>query len=72
MNDEPDKRAGWAIGIAWANQIIALCMEMALPALAGFWLDNKLGTKFILLLVGLGLGITAGIYGLIRLTKNPP
>ena len=32
---------------AWASQIIAIGLAMFLPAVAGNWLDARLGTRFL-------------------------
>ncbi len=38
--------------------------------LAGFFLDRWLDTKPVLLLIGLALGFSVGLYNMIRLTKQ--
>lgn len=52
----------------WVSQIMTVVFEMVLPGLAGQWLDKRWGTKF-LVFVGFGLGLTTGIWHLIRMTK---
>ena len=54
---------------------MVVSFEMVLPGLAGYWLDQWLGTKVLLMLVGFALGATAAAAHLIRLTrveKNRP
>ena len=41
--------------------------SIALGVLAGLWLDNKLNTAPILVIVGLLLGIVVAIYGVYRM-----
>jgi len=36
--------------------------------LIGYWIDRKLGTLMVFLVLGAILGMTAGIYHLVRLT----
>ena len=50
------------VGLGW---YLALCI--AGGAAGGFWLDGRFGTKPLLTLVGLLLGIVLGFYGLYRI-----
>ena len=47
---------GWFIGIS-----------ILLGVLGGLWLDNKFGTKPILVIVGLILGLVVAFYGVYRM-----
>ena len=58
---------GEAIG--WASRIIAVGLVMFAPAVAGGWLDARLGTGF-LVPVGLGIGFVAGLAWLVRLAAG--
>ncbi|MEX0715777.1 MAG: AtpZ/AtpI family protein [Planctomycetaceae bacterium] len=60
-----------AIAMEWVSRIIAVALIMVLPGLGGHWLDARWGTSF-LALAGFALGITAGIYHLLLMTKNKP
>ncbi|OHB73080.1 MAG: hypothetical protein A2V70_19400 [Planctomycetes bacterium RBG_13_63_9] len=51
---------------------MAIALEMALPSAAGYWLDQQLGTKRLLLILGAILGLCAGMWHLLSLTKSPP
>ena len=55
--------------MAWASRIIAIGFAMFLPAVAGNWLDTRLGTGF-LGLVGLVLGFILGLTWLIHLSRS--
>lgn len=46
---------------------------MALPGLIGYWLDKKFDTGVVFTLSGVGIGLTAGFWHLIQLTRamNP-
>lgn len=55
--------------MAWAARIIAIGLVMFLPAVAGGWLDQRLGTAF-LAPIGLVLGFTSGLTWLIQLQKR--
>lgn len=59
-----------AVAYQWATRIMVVAMEMVLPGLAGHWLDVRLGTVVLFLLVGLGLGSTAAIVHLVQMTQS--
>ena len=67
----PRERSGSAVGeaLAWASRIIAVGIAMFLPAVAGGWLDARLGTA-VLGPVGLLLGFVAGLVWLVRMTAG--
>lgn len=44
-------------------------LEMVLPGLAGYWVDQRLGTRVLFLLVGFALGTTAAVVHLIRMVR---
>jgi F0F1-type ATP synthase assembly protein I len=51
-----------------SSLVISVAMEMVLPGLAGwYWLDRRLGTKFVFLLLGLVLGVVGGMIHLVRM-----
>jgi len=59
-----------AIAYQWASRIIVVALEMVLPGMAGLWLDKKLGTVVLFMLVGFGLGSTAAIVHLLQMTRT--
>jgi hypothetical protein len=61
---QPDSPVGEAF--AWASRIIAIGIAMFLPAVAGNWLDARLGTRF-LGPVGLVVGFVIGLAWLVQL-----
>jgi putative F0F1-ATPase subunit (Ca2+/Mg2+ transporter) len=48
---------------------MVVAMEMVLPGLAGYWVDQRLGTKVLFLLLGFATGTTAAMVHLIRLVR---
>jgi F0F1-type ATP synthase assembly protein I len=66
----PDDRSPVATAYQWASRIMVVAMEMVLPMLAGHWLDTKLGTVVLFLLIGLGLGCTAAVVHLMQMTRS--
>lgn len=57
-----------AIAMEWVSRIIAVALIMVLPGIAGGWLDDRWGTSFVAL-AGFALGISAGIYHLLLMTR---
>ena len=66
----PDVRAAWAIGFSRAAEISGIAFEAILPALAGVWLDFKLGTVLVFFAVGLVFGLMAATIHLLRFVKK--
>ncbi|MBN1910796.1 MAG: AtpZ/AtpI family protein [Pirellulales bacterium] len=56
-----------AQAMGWVSQVTTIGLEMALPALAGHWLDQRLGTKLVFLLLGTVLGFATGMWHLLKL-----
>jgi hypothetical protein len=52
----------------WVAKITTVALEMVLPAVAGHFLDRRWGTNF-LALIGLGLGMTVGMWHLLQMTQ---
>ena len=67
MEHPPDNSSPLALGLDWVSRIMVVAVVMVLPGLAGQWLDKQLGTGF-LVLVGFGIGITAGLWSLLLMT----
>ena len=53
----------------WVSKITTVAVEMIQPGLAGLWLDNCLGTRF-LTVPGLALGVPFGMWHLIAMTNS--
>jgi hypothetical protein len=54
---------------AWAPRLMAVGLAMFLPAVAGNWLDARLGTRF-LGLAGLVLGFAVGLGWLVQIGRK--
>ena len=63
-------RSPMALALDWSSTIISISVAMVVPGLAGYWLDGKLGTGFVFLLLGMVLGVVVGIWQLVRLTQK--
>ena len=66
----PDDRSVLAKAYEWAWRIIAVSLVMVLPGAAGYWIDTKLGTVCLFLVVGLGMGSFAALRMLLRITQE--
>lgn len=69
----PDVESPVGEALAWASRIMAIGLAMFLPAVAGGWLDARLGLRFCGP-AGLVLGFAAGLTWLVRLggRRRPP
>ena len=69
---DPDKddRSSAAKAYHWASRVITISVGMILPGLFGLWLDQKLGTLVLFALVGFSIGMTLGIYMLLRIAGS--
>lgn len=63
-----------AVGMAWATRISSIGLQMALPAAAGWWIDDRFGTKPIFLICGAVLGFATSMLAILRLARDssPP
>jgi F0F1-type ATP synthase assembly protein I len=66
----PDGRSPLARASEWATRIMTVSLEMVLPGLAGYWLDQKLHTVALFMLIGFALGGTAAVVHLLHLTRE--
>lgn len=48
---------------------MSIALETVVPLLLGLWLDRKLGTVLVFLVLGGALGMGLGLWHLVRLTK---
>jgi F0F1-type ATP synthase assembly protein I len=65
-----DGRSPMSIGMMWAARASTLGFEFALPAFLGHFLDLKLGTNPVALLVGMILGFVVGIMHILRMARD--
>jgi ATP synthase protein I len=67
---KPESRSPLAVGVTWASRVTALGLEFALPALAGYFLDQRWRTGPVLILVGTALGFAVGMMHLLRIARG--
>lgn len=68
--DPPESRSPVSVAAARAAEVTTIAMEMALPTLAGWWLDRKLDTSPICLATAGGIGLALGLLHLIRFSSR--
>ncbi len=71
MKHPRDDRSSLALGLEWSSRITGVALEMVLPALLGYWLDQKLGTRLLFLILGAVMGFAMGLSSLLRMTRPP-
>jgi ATP synthase protein I len=69
VDDREQNRPPMALAMEWVSKITTVALEMVLPGIFGQWLDGKWGTGF-LGLAGFALGVTVGLWHLLRMTKS--
>ena len=69
METPPEDRSPVAIASQWASRVMTVSLEMVLPGMFGYWIDRKLGTVALFMLVGFTFGVTAAIWHLIQMTS---
>jgi F0F1-type ATP synthase assembly protein I len=70
VGNVPDERSPVAKAAAWAARILTVALEMVLPGLFGSWVDQKLGTVALFMLIGLGLGFFVATLHLMQMIKK--
>ncbi|HVT28619.1 MAG TPA: AtpZ/AtpI family protein [Lacipirellulaceae bacterium] len=69
MTTPSDDLSPVAKAYVWAYRIIVVALEMVLPGMAGYWLDEQLGTLILFMLIGFGIGCTAAVMYLVQITR---
>jgi Putative F0F1-ATPase subunit Ca2+/Mg2+ transporter len=65
-----DDRSPIAKAYQWSSRIMVVSLEMVLPGIGGYWVDQWLGTRVVFLLLGFVFGCTAAVYHLIQMTRS--
>jgi hypothetical protein len=58
-----------AVAYGWAWRVMTIALEMALPGVVGYWLDQRLGTRFVLMLLGFAGGMTLAFWQLMKIAS---
>lgn len=66
----PDDRSLLARAASRASDAMVVGVEMVAPILLGAWLDNRWGTRGLLATVGGVLGVSLGLWTLVRMVDR--
>ena len=67
--DDPDLQPSpMGVAFEWVGRILAIVIEMIAPGVVGKLLDDRLGTRF-LVLVGFAAGLSLAMWHLIVFTR---
>ncbi|MBW3599106.1 MAG: AtpZ/AtpI family protein [Planctomycetes bacterium] len=61
-----------AVAYGWAWRVMIIGLEMVVPGLVGYWIDQRLGTKAVFTVGGFVLGMALGFWHLIKIAGGPP
>ena len=64
-----DDRSSIAKGMSRGSEIVSVCMMMIIPALIGYFVDQKIGTRFLLTILGFVFGMSAAVWQLMKIVK---
>jgi F0F1-type ATP synthase assembly protein I len=70
VKNSSDNRSMLAAALEWSSRITGISLEMVLPGLFGYWLDLRLKTKFVFIVLGIFLGLASGLWSLLRLVRE--
>ncbi len=71
MTEPGDTRSAQARAYQWASRIISVSLEMVVPGLIGYWIDQQLGTVAVFTIVGFIGGMCLGMWHLLKIAKSP-
>jgi ATP synthase protein I len=63
-------RSPLAVGVLWASRVTTLGLEFALPAMVGYYVDERWRTKPVATLVGCALGFAVGMTHILRFARE--
>ncbi len=64
----PDRQPPMAVAMRWVSEITSGGLMLALPSLAGWWLDGQLRSAPWCLIVGGFLGLISSFLHILRIT----
>jgi ATP synthase protein I len=70
VTDEHDERSPFSLAMEWTSRITTISLELVVPVLIGYWLDQRLGTRVLFLILGVMLGFATATLSLVRLARS--
>ncbi len=71
MTEPSDTRSAQALAYQWASRIISVSLEMVVPGLGGYWIDQRFGTVAVFTIIGFIGGMCLGMWHLLKIAKSP-
>lgn len=71
MKDPSEGPSPIGLAFEWVGRILAVVIEMVVPGLVGQYLDNRWGTRF-LVLFGFCGGLSLALWHLVIMTRPRP
>lgn len=68
--EAPDDRSAMAVAFEWSATIMTISLEMVVPGLLGYWLDQRLGTRVLFLLLGFAVGGVLASLALMKIVRD--
>ncbi len=65
-----DDRSPMVIAMEWSARLTTIGLEMALPPAGGYWLDGRIGTLPLFVVVGGILGLVVGMFHLMQIARQ--
>jgi F0F1-type ATP synthase assembly protein I len=72
VTHSPDDRSSMARAVEWSSRVTSIAAGMVVPGVLGYWVDRKLGTGGLCLVLGVVLGFACGLWQLVQLAQKPP
>ncbi len=72
MEPSPDTRSPAVKAMNLATHVTTISLMMVLPAGGGYYVDAYFGSLPLFMILGLVLGMVAGVWLMIRLVQNEP
>ena len=70
MSRSEEPRSNLSVGLDWASRVTTVGLEFVVPPLLGHWLDLRLGTSPVVLLIGAVLGFALGMMQILRIARR--
>jgi F0F1-type ATP synthase assembly protein I len=71
VTEQDDDRSPFALAYEWSARITSISLELVVPVLAGYGLDQWLKLSPLFLILGVIVGFATATLSLVRLTKPP-
>ena len=70
VNKPRNDYSPFMLAMEWSSRITTIALEMVVPVLIGYWLDRRLDSGFVFLLVGVVVGFSVALMSLLKLARS--